>query len=161
MTEDMTNVDPEIENLENLGSKVTEWASPDDAVLEVIPNMTGNNQFWAVTHRTREFGSLCKMTAQPDSAIMSICIVPDSCWVESKCLKMYLNSFRNHRTFMEPCVNRIARELFNVMQPYGIRVHAHFLPRGGITIDPDVVLIRPGGSPREEEEIRNLLELRG
>ena len=83
-----------------------------------------------------EFTSLCPMTGQPDFATVYISYVPDEKLVESKSLKLYLFSFRNHGDFHEDCVNIILEDLIKLMNPKYIEVWGKFTPRGGICIDP-------------------------
>ena len=83
-----------------------------------------------------EFTSLCPMTGQPDFATIYISYVPDVKMVESKSLKLYLFSFRNHGDFHEDCVNIIMKDLIKLMDPKYIEVWGKFTPRGGISIDP-------------------------
>ena len=91
-----------------------------------------------------EFTSLCPMTGQPDYATIYISYVPDERMVESKALKLYLFSFRNHGDFHEDCVNIIMDDLIDAMDPKYIEVWGKFLPRGGISIDPYCNYGRPG-----------------
>ena len=84
----------------------------------------------------RNFTSLCPMTGQPDFATIYISYVPDVKMVESKSLKLYLFSFRNHGDFHEDCVNIIMKDLIKLMDPKYIEVWGKFTPRGGISIDP-------------------------
>ena len=83
-----------------------------------------------------EFTSLCPITGQPDFATITISYVPDIKMVESKSLKLYLFSFRNHGDFHEDCVNVIMKDLIKLMNPKYIEVWGKFTPRGGISIDP-------------------------
>lgn len=79
---------------------------------------------------------LCPKTGQPDFAVIYISYVPDKLLVESKSLKLYLLSFRNHGDFHEDCVNIIMKDLIKLMDPKYIEVWGKFTPRGGISIDP-------------------------
>jgi 7-cyano-7-deazaguanine reductase len=83
-----------------------------------------------------EFTSLCPITGQPDFATIYISYIPDSKMLESKSLKLYLFSFRNHGAFHEDCVNIILNDLVELLKPRYIEVAGKFLPRGGISIDP-------------------------
>jgi len=83
-----------------------------------------------------EFTSLCPITGQPDFATIYISYVPDQKMVESKSLKLYLFSFRNHGDFHEDCINIIMKDLIKLMDPKYIEVWGKFTPRGGISIDP-------------------------
>ena len=91
-----------------------------------------------------EFTSLCPITGQPDFATLYISYVPREIMVESKSLKLYLFSFRNHGDFHEDCVNIIMNDLIKLMEPAYIEVWGKFLPRGGISIDPYCNYGRPG-----------------
>lgn len=83
-----------------------------------------------------EFTTLCPMTGQPDFATIYISYVPAERLVESKSLKLYLFSFRNHGDFHEDCVNTIMNDLIKLLEPKYIEVWGKFTPRGGISIDP-------------------------
>ena len=91
-----------------------------------------------------EFTSLCPITGQPDFATIYISYVPDVRMVESKSLKLYLFSFRNHGDFHEDCMNIIMKDLIALMNPKYIEVWGKFTPRGGISIDPYCNYGRPG-----------------
>lgn len=107
--------------------------SPD--VLETFENKHPDNDYW-VKFNCPEFTSLCPITGQPDFATIYISYVPDIKMVESKSLKLYLFSFRNHGDFHEDVVNIIMKDLIRLMEPRYIEVWGKFLPRGGISIDP-------------------------
>ena len=83
-----------------------------------------------------EFTSLCPKTGQPDHAKLEIIYVPFKKMVESKSLKLYLFSFRNSGEFHEDVCNRIAWDLYNLLNPYYVRVYGDFAPRGGLAIKP-------------------------
>ena len=104
-------------------------------VLEVFPNKHTENDYF-VKFNCPEFTSLCPITGQPDFAAIYISYIPDKLMVESKSLKLYLFSFRNHGDFHEDCVNIIMKDLIRLMQPKYIEVWGKFLPRGGLSIDP-------------------------
>ena len=91
-----------------------------------------------------EFTALCPITGQPDFATIYISYVPGVRMVESKSLKLYLFSFRNHGDFHEDCVNVIMKDLIALMDPKYIEVWGKFLPRGGISIDPYCNYGKPG-----------------
>lgn len=123
------------ENLKNLGQK-TEYKmnyAPD--VLEKFLNKHPDNDYF-VKFNCPEFTSLCPITGQPDFATIYISYIPDKYMVESKSLKLYLFSFRNHGDFHEDCVNIIMKDLIKLMDPRYIEVWGKFTPRGGISIDP-------------------------
>lgn len=119
-----------------LGSKTTQY-SQDYApeVLEAFTNKHQGNDYWVRFH-CPEFTSLCPITAQPDYATIYINYIPDVRMVESKSLKLYLFSFRNHGAFHEDCVNIIMKDLIGLMNPKYIEVFGEFTPRGGIAIHP-------------------------
>lgn len=124
------------EGLQNLGSKNTKYAkdyAPE--VLETFDNKHPDRDYF-VKFNCPEFTSLCPITSQPDFATIYISYVPDIKMVESKSLKLYLFSFRNHGDFHEDCVNIIMNDLIKLMNPKYIEVWGKFLPRGGISIDP-------------------------
>ncbi|MGE4590031.1 MAG: preQ(1) synthase [Acidaminococcaceae bacterium] len=104
-------------------------------VLEFFPNKHPGNDYF-VKFNCPEFTSLCPMTGQPDFATIYISYVPDERLVESKALKLYLFSFRNHGDFHEDCVNIIMKDLIQLLNPKYIEVLGKFTPRGGLSIDP-------------------------
>jgi len=91
-----------------------------------------------------EFTSLCPITGQPDFATIYLSYIPDQKLVESKSLKLYLFSFRNHGAFHEDCMNIIMKDLITLMEPKYIEVWGKFLPRGGLSIDPYCNYGKPG-----------------
>lgn len=105
------------------------------SVLETFENKHKENDYF-VKFNCPEFTSLCPMTGQPDFATIYISYVPDELMVESKSLKLYLFSFRNHGDFHEDCINIIMKDLIKLMNPKYIEVWGKFLPRGGLSIDP-------------------------
>jgi 7-cyano-7-deazaguanine reductase len=122
------------QDLTQLGSATSQPQSPDAAVLETVPNpQAGLN--YLVRFTTPEFTSLCPMTGQPDFAHLVIDYVPDQKLVESKSLKLYLGSFRNHGAFHEDCTVSIARRLIDELAPTWLRIGGYWYPRGGIPID--------------------------
>ena len=127
-----------------LGSKTTVY-SQDYApeVLETFTNKHQENDYWVRFH-CPEFTSLCPITAQPDYATIYINYIPDVRMVESKSLKLYLFSFRNHGAFHEDCINIIMKDLIELMDPRYIEVIGDFTPRGGISILPFANYGRPG-----------------
>ena len=119
-----------------LGNRQTEIPSEyDPSVLETFENKHPGNDYF-VKFNCPEFTSLCPITGQPDFATIYISYIPDQKMVESKSLKLYLFSFRNHGDFHEDCVNIIMKDLIALMEPKYIEVWGKFLPRGGISIDP-------------------------
>lgn len=119
-----------------LGNKKTVYKqdyAPE--VLETFINKHQENDYW-VKFNCPEFTSLCPITGQPDFANIIISYIPDVKMVESKSLKLYLFSFRNHGDFHEDCVNIIMKDLIRLMDPRYIEVTGIFTPRGGIAIHP-------------------------
>lgn len=112
-------------------------------VLEAFTNKHQENDYW-VHFNCPEFTSLCPITGQPDFATIYIDYIPDVKMVESKSLKLYLFSYRNHGDFHEDCVNKIMKDLIKLMDPKYIEVWGKFLPRGGISIDPYCNYGKPG-----------------
>ena len=104
-------------------------------ILETFDNKHPMNDYW-VKFNCPEFTSLCPITGQPDFATIYISYIPEQKMVESKSLKLYLVSFRNHGDFHEDVVNIIMKDLIKLMDPRYIEVWGKFLPRGGISIDP-------------------------
>ena len=126
----------ENENLTKLGSGHTEYPTDyDPSVLETFENKHQENDYF-VKFNCPEFTALCPITAQPDFATLYISYVPDERMVESKSLKLYLFSFRNHGCFHEDTCNIIMKDLIKLMNPKYIEVTGKFLPRGGLSIDP-------------------------
>ena len=109
-------------------------ASPEEAVLDPVPNPHLDTNYVA-RFTFPEFTALCPVTGQPDFAIIVIDYVPDRVLVESKSLKLYLNSFRNHAAFHEDCTVGIGRRLFALLEPRWLRICGFFHPRGGMPID--------------------------
>ena len=112
-------------------------------VLETFSNKHPGNDYW-VKFNCPEFTSLCPITGQPDFATIQIDYIPDIKMVESKSLKLYLFSFRNHGAFHEDCVNIILKDLIALMNPKYMEVTGLFTPRGGISIHPYCNYGRPG-----------------
>ena len=126
----------ENENLTKLGSKETVYDTDyNPGVLETFQNKHPENDYF-VKFNCPEFTSLCPITGQPDFATIYISYVPGEKMVESKSLKLYLFSFRNHGDFHEDVVNVIMKDLIRLMDPKYIEVWGKFTPRGGISIDP-------------------------
>ncbi len=140
----MSRTKKDLKGVTRLGSKRTAYADRyDPGALETFANKHPDTDYW-VTFTCPEFTSLCPVTGQPDFATISIQYVPDVRMVESKSLKLYLFSFRNHGDFHEDCVNVILKDLRKLMDPKYIEVLGRFTPRGGISIDPFVNYGRPG-----------------
>jgi len=135
---------PENKDLTLLGNQeVTYSFDYNPAVLEVFDNKHPDNDYW-VKFNCPEFTSLCPITGQPDFATIYISYIPDHKMVESKSLKLYLFSFRNHGGFHEDCMNIIMKDLIKLMDPKYIEIWGKFTPRGGISIDPWCNYGRPG-----------------
>lgn len=123
------------EQLKSLARKKNYIFDYDPNLLETFENKHPDNDYF-VKFNCPEFTSLCPITGQPDFATIYISYIPDKLMVESKSLKLYLFSFRNHGDFHEDCVNVIMKDLIKLMNPRYIEVWGKFLPRGGISIDP-------------------------
>ena len=117
-----------------LGRPVPIPASPDKAVLDRVPNPQPGTKFLA-RFTFPEFTSICPVTAQPDFGLLVIDYVPRSWLVESKSLKLYLQSFRNHGAFHEDVTVTIGRKLADLLKPHWLRIGGYFNPRGGMPID--------------------------
>ena len=137
---------PEITLLGNQNTKYSFDYQP--GVLETFDNKHPDRDYW-VKFNCPEFTSLCPITGQPDFATIYISYVPDIKMVESKSLKLYLFSFRNHGDFHEDVVNIIMKDLVKLLAPRYLEVWGKFLPRGGISIDPYTNYGKPG--PKFEE----------
>lgn len=115
----------------------------DPDILETFDNQHQDNDYF-VKFNIPEFTSLCPITGQPDFATIYLSYIPDVKMVESKSLKLYMFSFRNHPGFHEDCANLIMKDLIKLMDPRYIEVWAKFTPRGGISIDPYCNYGKPG-----------------
>ena len=122
------------EGLSQLGQKTELPESPEAAVLESVPNPHPDSDY-VVRFTQPEFTSICPITGQPDFAHMVIDYVPDQRLVESKSLKLYLASFRNHGAFHEDCTVAIAKRLEETLAPRWLRIGGYWFPRGGMPID--------------------------
>lgn len=122
------------ENLTQLGAKTELPQTPEEAVMERVPNPQKGTDY-AVRFTAPEFTSLCPMTAAPDFAHIVIDYVPGDWLVESKSLKLFLGSFRNHGAFHEDCSVTIGKRIEELLDPKWLRVGAYWYPRGGIPID--------------------------
>ena len=126
----------QLQGVTHLGSKATEYPTDyDPSLLQTFNNLHPERDY-LVSLDCPEFTSLCPKTGQPDFAKIIINYIPDQSMVESKSLKLYLFSFRNHGDFHEDCVNIILNDLRKLMQPRYIEVIGLFTPRGGIAIHP-------------------------
>ena len=132
----MTEKRERLDELKQLGSRNTKYTYDyDPGLLERIPNKHSDRDFF-IKFNCPEFTSLCPKTGQPDFATIYISYIPDKYMVESKSLKLYLFSYRNHGDFHEDCVNMIMTDLIRLLRPRYIEVWGKFLPRGGLSIDP-------------------------
>ncbi|MDR9855349.1 preQ(1) synthase [Paenibacillus sp. VCA1] len=134
----------EMKDLTLLGNQGTKYVfkyAPE--VLESFDNKHVYRDYF-VKFNFPEFTSLCPITGQPDFATLHISYIPDQKMVESKSLKLYLFSFRNHGDFHEDCMNIIMNDLIKLMDPRYIEVWGKFTPRGGISIDPYCNYGKPG-----------------
>ncbi len=122
------------EALTQLGAKAELPASPEAAVIETVPNPRPEVRY-LVRFACPEFTSLCPVTGQPDFAHLVIDYVPEKLLVESKSLKLYLGSFRNHGAFHEDCTVAIAQRLIAELKPQWLRIGGYWYPRGGMPID--------------------------
>jgi 7-cyano-7-deazaguanine reductase len=131
------------EKVTQLGRKAELPESPAMAVLEFVPNPHPGTVY-LVRFAAPEFTSLCPITGQPDFAHLVIDYVPKERLVESKSLKLFLGSFRNHGAFHEDCTVGIAKRLIQELDPVWLRIGGYWYPRGGIPID---VFYQSGPAP--------------
>ena len=124
----------DVSSLSQLGAKVDTPESPEKAILEKVPNGNAGTDY-VVRFTAPEFTSLCPMTGQPDFAHIVIDYIPNEFLVESKSLKLFLHSFRNHGAFHEDCSIYIAKRIVELLNPKWLRIGAYWYPRGGIPID--------------------------
>src|SRR6188768_765845 len=118
----------------HLGRQSALPASPEAAALDYVPNPRPGTTY-LVRFAAPEFTSLCPVTGQPDFAHLVIDYVPADWLVESKSLKLYLGSFRNHGAFHEDCTVAIGKRLVSELSPQWLRIGGYWYPRGGIPID--------------------------
>lgn len=121
-------------NTTHLGHHVDQPTSPEVAILDRVTNPHPDTNYVA-RFTAPEFTSLCPVTGQPDFAHLVIDYVPNEWLVESKSLKMYLTSFRNHGAFHEDCTVAIGKLLVKLLEPRFLRIGGYWYPRGGIPID--------------------------
>lgn len=132
------------DNLTQLGGNTQQPQSPEEAVLESVPNPKQEMDYM-VRFTVPEFTSLCPLTGQPDFAHIVIDYVPNKHLVESKSLKLFLTSFRNHGAFHEDCTVSIAKRLIDEIAPKWLRIGGYWYPRGGMPID---VFYQTGEPPK-------------
>ncbi len=130
--------------LTQLGRDAPIPATPDDAALEHVPNPHPGTDY-LVRFTAPEFTSLCPVTGQPDFAHLVLDYVPGRAIVESKSLKLFLQSFRNHGAFHEACTIAIAKRVISAIDPRWLRIAGYWYPRGGIPID---VFWQTGAPPK-------------
>jgi 7-cyano-7-deazaguanine reductase len=136
--------DPTYRDLKILGAHAKLPASPEEAVLERVAN-PHQGETYLVRFTAPEFTALCPVTGQPDFAHLVIDYVPGGFLVESKSLKLFLGSFRNHGAFHEDCTLAIAKRLVGFLRPRWLRIGGYWYPRGGMPID---VFYQTGAPPR-------------
>jgi 7-cyano-7-deazaguanine reductase len=117
-----------------LGQMAALPASPEDAINDPVPNPHPDLDYVA-RYTCPEFTSICPVTGQPDFAHLVIDYVPDLSLVESKSLKLFLGSFRNHGAFHEACTLDVAKRIIDAVAPRWLRIAGYWYPRGGIPID--------------------------
>ena len=120
--------------LDQLGQQTGAPNSPDEAKLERVPNPHADT-LYLTRFVAPEFTSLCPVTGQPDFAHLVIDYAPGDWLVESKSLKLFLTSFRNHGGFHEDCTLRVGKEIADLLDPRWLRISGYWYPRGGIPID--------------------------
>lgn len=122
-------------SLKQLGKRTKQPTNPKQALLEVVPNTKKVSGDYVVRFTCPEFTSICPITEQPDFAYLVIDYIPNKYLLESKSLKLFLNSFRNHGAFHEECTTLIAQKIIRVIKPKWLRIGGYWNPRGGIPID--------------------------
>ena len=145
-------------SLTHLGNKKTDY--PTDyapQMLESFANKHPDNDYW-VSFDCPEFSAICPITAQPDYGKIIINYIPNQSLIESKSLKLYLFSFRNHGDFHENCVNVIMKDIKNKIAPKYIEVLGLFNPRGGISINPFANYYDPNFPQFKEIALKRLFE---
>lgn len=131
-------------SLTQLGSNTPLPESPNKAVLEKVDNPHPNVDY-LVRFTCPEFTSICPITGQPDFASIMIDYVPRRFIVESKSLKLFMGSFRNHGAFHEDCTILIAKRIMDAIDPMWLRIGGYWYPRGGIPID---IFYQSGEAPK-------------
>lgn len=132
------------------------FTQPESKILEKFENQHPDS-LYVVNLLCNEFTSLCPITGQPDWATITIRYVPNKLCVESKSLKLYLFSFRNHGEFHEDVINRMTKDLFALMNPHYLQIYGKFHARGGIAIHPFVEKWNKI-NPQAKAEIREILK---
>jgi 7-cyano-7-deazaguanine reductase len=129
--------------LSQLGQDARGFASPEEAVLERVANPHAGTLYLA-RFTAPEFTALCPVTGQPDFAHLVIDYAPGDWLIESKSLKLFLGSFRNHGSFHEDCTVAIAKRIVQAAEPLWLRIGGYWYPRGGMPID---VFYQTGPNP--------------
>lgn len=124
----------DVSRLTQLGRPAAGFASPEEAVLERVPN-PHREALYLARFTAPEFTSLCPVTGQPDFATLVIDYAPKEWVIESKSLKLYLQSFRNHGAFHEDCTVAVGQRIVETAEPRWLRIAGFWAPRGGIPID--------------------------
>lgn len=132
------------DELTQLGRQTAAASSPEAATLERVPNPEGL-ELYVARFTCPELTSLCPVTGQPDFAHLVIDYIPNEFLLESKSLKLFLTSFRNHGAFHEACTMMIAHRIVEAIEPYWLRIGAYWYARGGIPID---VFYQTGEPPK-------------
>jgi 7-cyano-7-deazaguanine reductase len=115
--------------------RAVEWPrTPDEAQIDRVPNPQADTNY-VVRFTAPEFTSICPVTGQPDFAHLVIDYVPGQWLLESKSLKLYVASFRNHGAFHEDCTVMIGKRIAGEIKPKWLRIGGYWYPRGGIPID--------------------------
>ena len=122
------------EDLSLLGSEKEQPLAPSSSILETVINPHSAIHY-LVRFTAPEFTSICPKTKQPDFANIMIDYIPEETIIESKSLKLYLASYRNHGAFHETCTIAIAKDIIDVCKPKWLRIGGYWYPRGGIPID--------------------------
>jgi len=126
--------DQTYETLTQLGQPGEAPETPDAATLDCVPNPHADTPY-LIRFAVPEFTSVCPVTNQPDFAHLVIDYVPNQLIVESKSLKLYLASFRNHPGFHEQCTLDVAQKIIGAAAPVWLRIGGYWYPRGGIPLD--------------------------
>ena len=133
-------------NLSSLGGNSSyNYDSPDIKILEKVDNPHADTDY-SIRFTCPEFTSICPVTGQPDFAYIVIDYIPKKHIVESKSLKLYLTSYRNHGAFHEDCTIKIAKDLCKLLNPKWLRIGGYWYPRGGIAID---IFYQSGKIPKD------------
>lgn len=142
-----------------LGSKQTtyKYDNPSKDTLEIFDNQHPENDY-VIGLDCFEFTSLCPMTGQPDFGKIYIAYIPSKTCIESKSLKLYLGSYRNHGSFHEDCVNQILSDIVARIHPLAIRVFGDFNVRGGIAIKPMALRYSKSVTDNQRKMFQELFE---